>query len=153
MWALKKKGWLLTRCFICFPPGKPKCPIFKALVAGFRGFSLPTKIGHLVFQAMLFSLLPLYCFFQTQGPGNTWFSSTIPLPGSLWNDSPRSEPICDLKTPGSLWLGWLVFVCDSKWNAVLTLRKTKELHLKIGRNNKKRERRKSPNHPFSGASC
>ena len=27
------------------------CPIFKAIVAGFRGFQLPKKIGHLAFQA------------------------------------------------------------------------------------------------------
>ena len=27
-------------------PWKAKCPIFKAIVAGFRGFSLPKKIGH-----------------------------------------------------------------------------------------------------------
>ena len=37
-------------------------------------------------------------------------------------------------------VSWLLFVCKSKWNAVLTLRKTNELHLKIGRNNKNKER-------------
>ena len=70
---LRKRATFDTM-FDLFSTWKAKCPIFKALVAGFRGFSLPTKIGHLVFQAMLFSLLPLYSFFQTKGPGNTWFS-------------------------------------------------------------------------------
>ena len=32
------------------PTWKAKCPIFKAIVAGFRGFQLPQKIGHLAFQ-------------------------------------------------------------------------------------------------------
>ena len=29
---------------------KAKCPIFKAIVAGFRGPKLPKQIGHLAFQ-------------------------------------------------------------------------------------------------------
>jgi len=31
---------------------KAKCPIFKAIVAGFRGPKLPKKIGHLAFQVV-----------------------------------------------------------------------------------------------------
>ena len=31
---------------------KAKCLIFKAIVAGFRGFQLPKKIGHLAFQGL-----------------------------------------------------------------------------------------------------